>query len=120
MEEQPKGLKFLQGIPGVLASNVSIFIFIFLFVYLVIFGVLGLFVDWLAPSEGAQLVLGNYTNVTSALGAAIAAGASTQRLSETRKLHHSHEELRGLVEGLHRKVDKMSHDKPGEAPDCNK
>jgi len=108
MDEQTKGPKFLQAIPGILASNISIFIFIFLFIYLVIFGLVGLFVDWLAPSAAAQLVLGNYTNVTSALGAAIAAGASTQHLSQVRKLHHSHEELKHLIEGLHHKIDKMS------------
>jgi len=107
MDEQQKGPKFLQAIPGILASNISIFIFIFLFIYLVIFGLIGLFVSQLAPTAEAQLVLGNYTNVTSALGAAIAAGASTQHLSQVRKLHHKHEELKSLIEGLHTKVDKM-------------
>ena len=107
MDEQQKGPKFLQAIPGILASNVSIFIFIFLFIYLVIFGVIGIFVDWLAPTDNMQLILGNYTNVTSALGAAIAAGASTQHLTQVRKLHHKHEELKSLIEGLHTKVDKI-------------
>jgi len=100
--------RFLQAIPRILASTVSIFIFIFLFVYLVLFGFVGLFIDWLAPTEGMQLILGNYTNVTSALGAAIAAGASTQHLTQVRKLRHSHAELKSLVLALHDKMDTMN------------
>jgi len=106
--EQPHQPRFLQAIPRILASTISIFIFIFLFVYLVLFGIAGLFIDWLAPSDDMQLIFGNYTNVTSALGAAIAAGASTQHLTQVRKLRHGHDELKALVLDLHSKVDKLS------------
>ena len=105
LAQQPR---FLQAIPRILASTVSIFIFIFLFVYLVLFGIAGLFIDWLAPSDSMQLIFGNYTNVTSALGAAIAAGASTQHLTQVRKLRSGHDELKTLVLDLHSKVDKLS------------
>jgi len=107
MEEQTSKPKILQAIPGILSSNVSIFIFIFLFIYLVVFGLVGLFVKGLAPSADMQLVLGNYTNVTSALGAAIAAGASTHSVNQMRRLHNRHEELRQLVESLHTKIDQI-------------
>ena len=103
--------KFLQAIPRILASKVSIFIFLFLFVYLVIFGLIGLWVKWLAPSASAQLVLGNYTNVTSALGAAIAAGASTQHLIQVKKLKSNHDELVESVKDLHRKIDTLNSKK---------
>ena len=114
--------KFFAAIPRALASNVSIFIFLFLFIYLVIFGILGLFAKTFAPSSDIQLILGNYTNVTSALGAAIAAGASTKHLSQMKKLNarHAaikksvddltahHEDLRKSLESLHEKIDKLA------------
>ena len=100
--------KILNAIPRILSSKISIFIFIFLFIYLVIFGLVGLFIEWLAPSTSAQLILGNYTNVTSALGAAIAAGASTQHLSQAKKLNENHDNLKKSVDELHAKVDKLS------------
>ena len=100
--------KFLAAIPRLLSSNVSIFIFVFLFIYLVIFGLIGIFVKGLAPSSYAQLFLGNYTNVTSALGAAIAAGASTAVHSSVKKLHSRHDDLKKSLDELHAKVDKLS------------
>ena len=104
--------KFLGKIPELLSSNVSIFIFLFLFIYLVLFGVIGLFSTWFAksfaPSANMQLVLGNYTNVTSALGAAIAAGASTATHASLKKLHNKHDDLRQRVEDLHQKIDSLT------------
>jgi len=103
--------KFLAAIPQLLSSNVSIFIFLFLFIYLVVFGLIGLFVKAVAPSANAQLILGNYTNVTSALGAAIAAGASTAAHSSIKKLHATHDDLKKSLDELHAKVDKLSQKK---------
>lgn len=100
--------KLFQVIPRVLSSNVSIFIFIFLFVYLVVFGLIGLFAKAVAPSSEAQLILGNYTNVTSALGAAIAAGASTAVHSSVKKLHARHDKLERSLAELHTKIDKLA------------
>lgn len=100
--------KFIDLIPRVLSSTPAIFIFLFLFVYLVIFGLIGIFAKNLAPSADMQLVLGNYTNVTSALGAAIAAGASTAVHSSVKKLHARHDELKKSLEDLHAKIDKLS------------
>lgn len=106
----------LGAIPKALSSKLSIFIFIGLFIYLFGFGVLGLFFKSFEPSNTMQLVLGNYTNVTSATGASIAAGAGLTTvattatvLSHVRKnnkkydeLKQSHDEMRKLVDEIHR------------------
>ncbi|HEY8998699.1 MAG TPA: hypothetical protein VIM53_00050 [Candidatus Saccharimonadales bacterium] len=101
--------KVLSSIPKALSSKPSIFIFIGLFVYLFGFGVLGLFFTALEPSARMQLILGNYTNVTSAAGASIAAGAGVATLTHVRKnnrkydeLKRSHDEMRKLVDEIHR------------------
>lgn len=69
---------FLTSIPKVLSSKTSIIIFLLLFVYLVVFGIIGLLpaLKVLEPSNTAQLILGNYTNVLSALGAVLSLLAS--------------------------------------------
>jgi cell division protein FtsB len=100
--------KFLEFIPRALSSTVSIFIFIFLFVYLILFGLIGLVATSIAPSAEAQLILGNYTNVTSALGAAIAAGASTAVHASVKKLHRRHDRLEASINELHGKIDKLT------------
>lgn len=100
--------RFFDWIPKVLSSPAAIFIFLFLFVYLVIFGIIGFFVKPLAPSNDMQLILGNYTNVTSALGAAIAAGASTAHVAQMKELHKKHDELTKSIQDLHAKVDKLN------------
>ena len=105
----------LEAIPRMLSSKPSIFIFIGLFVYLVGFGVLGLWIKSLEPSSTLQLVLGNYTNVTSATGASIAAGAGLTTVATTAtvlthvrktnkrydELKKSHDELRKMVGEIH-------------------
>jgi uncharacterized coiled-coil DUF342 family protein len=68
-----------------------------------------------------QLVLGNYTNVTSALGAAISAGAATAAHKSVQKLHekndaltasitklqNKHDEIHDSLQHLHEKIDKI-------------
>ena len=112
---------FLSMIPRVLSSKVSIVIFIGLFVYLVGFGVVGLWIPAVEPSATLQLILGNYTNVTSATGASIAAGAGTAAVATSAavlthvrhnnkkydELKQSHDEMRKLVEEIHAKVHKQ-------------
>jgi amino acid permease len=107
--------KLLGLVPRALSSKTSIIIFIGLFIYLVGFGLIGLFVKSLEPSDTMQLVLGNYTNVTSATGASIAAGAglttvatTTAVLTHVRKnskkydeLKKSHDEMSLLVKEMH-------------------
>lgn len=102
--------KFLSKIPGVLSSRVSIFIYLFLFFYLVIFAIVCTVVPAMsgqAPSSDIQLVLGNYTNVLSALGASIAAGTGVAIHQKTKELHQKHDELSSSVQELHRKIDRL-------------
>ncbi|MDR2512031.1 MAG: hypothetical protein LBC89_06220 [Bacteroidales bacterium] len=71
---------FLNKILQWLSSKVSIWIYVLLFVYLVIFTVVTLLLPalhHLAPSENAQLVLGNYTKVLSVLSASVVAVTGT-------------------------------------------
>jgi len=98
----------LQKIPAALSSPVSVFIFIFLFVYLFIFGLIGLAIKGLAPSSDTQLVFGNYTNVLSALGAALAAGGTAKHTQSLKDLHKKHDDLQVSLQELHDKVDKLS------------
>lgn len=79
----------LDAIPRLLASTVAITFLVLLFFYLVVLGAIGLFIPDLEPSVAAQLVLGNYTNVTSAIGASLAASIGTVSLREVRK-HRAH------------------------------
>lgn len=100
--------KFLAKIPQILSSTTSVFIFIFLFVYLVLFGIIGLFWPQFEPSSNVQLVFGNYTNVLSALGAALAAGSGAAHVSNLRELHKRHDDLKASIDDLHKKVDELS------------
>lgn len=100
--------RILGHIPALLSSSVSIFIYIFLFFYLVVFAALAWLIPALhdlAPSSDAQLVLGNYTNVLSALGASIAAGSGAAIHSRIKKMHDNHRQLQGKIDDLHRKMD---------------
>jgi Na+/H+ antiporter NhaC len=93
-------LSLLKAVPRLLASAPAIVFLLLLFVYLVVIGLIGLFVPALEPSATIQLVLGNYTNVTSALGASIAAGAGLTAVHELRthrrKAHIFHEQMRAF------------------------
>ena len=76
---------FLSAFSKGLASKTAIFVLIFIGIYIIGFGVLGLVFKSLEPSVNTQLLLGNYTNVTSALGATIAAGASVATYHHVKK-----------------------------------
>ena len=100
----------LAKIPSVLASGPSIFIYLFLFFYLVIYAFVCLLVPRLAPyapSNDVQLIMGNYTNVLSALGASLAAGTGATAHRSIRKLHEKHDMLHSTIEELHKKLDRL-------------
>ncbi|MDR0798632.1 MAG: hypothetical protein LBN18_02595, partial [Dysgonamonadaceae bacterium] len=87
---------------------------VFLFFYLVIFALFCGFIPFLGhfiPSDNVQLILGNYTNVLSALGASIAAGSGVVIHNKITKLHEHHRKLQDTIESLHEKIDKLSKDK---------
>ncbi len=97
-----------------LSSKVSIFIYLFLFCYLVIVALIAYAVPALssmAPTQDAQLILGNYTNVLSALGASIAAGTGVAIHGKIKDLHEGHRKLQDRIEELHDKLDRMSAEK---------
>lgn len=109
---------WLDKIPALLASRISIFIYLFLFFYLVVFAFLTFVIPSLKsaqPSENTQLILGNYTNVLSALGASLAAGSGTAIHSSLSKLHKKHddmhEDLAQKIEALHQKIETLENEK---------
>lgn len=112
---------FLEKIPALLASKISIFIYLFLFFYLVVFAVLTMWLPALKnvqPSANIQLILGNYTNVLSALGASLAAGSGTlihHSLSTLHKKHDTmHDEMQKTIAELHEKIDRLERLKQKE------
>jgi len=118
--EKKNGL--LTKIPAILASTPSIFIYLFLFFYLVIFALLCLVIpsmNSLAPSSDVQLIMGNYTNVLSALGASLAAGTGAVTHNSMRKLHQKHDVLHETIRELHQKIDKMEKEKSGAIKNIN-
>jgi predicted phage tail protein len=72
--------RILQYVPRALSSHLHIVFLIGLGLYLVVLPILGIKV-----SSFAELVGGNYTNITSDLGACIAAGGTLPLVSRNRK-----------------------------------
>jgi hypothetical protein len=70
----------LQYVPRALSSHIHIVFLIGLGVYLIVLPILGAKV-----SSFAELVGGNYTNITSDLGACIAAGGTLHLVSRNRQ-----------------------------------
>lgn len=100
----------MQRLAKMLSSKVSIIIYLFLFVYLVVFALLAALVPALsgiAPSADTQLIMGNYTNVLSALGASIAAGAGVAAHRSVKRLHDRHDALQKSIAELHAKLDRL-------------
>ena len=100
----------LAKLPAILSSGPSIFIYLFLFFYLVLYALLCILIPPLAPfapSNAVQLIMGNYTNVLSALGASLAAGTGVAVHSSLRGLHKKHDLLHATIEELHKKIEKL-------------
>lgn len=85
--------RILTAVPRLLASMPHIIGLIILGFWLVVFPALGI----VHPSAETELIGGNYTNVTSDIGACIAAGGTIHIVRQHHKLHE-------LVERLHRKL----------------
>jgi len=93
-------VKVLGVVPRALSSKPHIIFLALLGVYLVILPLLSVHV-----SAFAELVGGNYTNVTSDLGACIAAGGTIHILRSHREHRQEIRRLESLVMDLHRKID---------------
>ncbi|MGH3275526.1 MAG: hypothetical protein ACRDNZ_14540 [Streptosporangiaceae bacterium] len=80
--------RVLGRLPGILSSKPVIIFGILLFCYLFLYaGIATLLGHPGAVSANTQLILGNYTNVSSSVGAGIAAGAGLTLLKRQRKVH---------------------------------
>ncbi len=98
-EPQSRLARILGVVPRALSSKPHIIFLACLGIYLVLLPLFQVHV-----SAFSELVGGNYTNVTSDLGACIAAGG-TIHLIKTNKAHKKEiEKLRSLVEAIHEKL----------------
>ena len=80
--------ELLGRLPNLLSSRPVILFGIFLFFYLFIFAGIATLLGYPnAVSTNTQLILGNYTNVSSSVGAGIAAGASLTLVKRQRHAH---------------------------------
>jgi hypothetical protein len=104
--------RFLGKLPNVLSSKPVIIFGIILFCYLFLYaGIASLLGHAGAVSANTQLILGNYTNVSSSVGAGIAAGAGLTLLKRQNRTHRltvaAHDaalEAKTLAEETHRIV----------------
>jgi len=93
--------RILGYVPRVLASKPHIIFLALLGVYLVILPLVSVHV-----SAFAELVGGNYTNVTSDLGACIAAGGTLHLIASHREHRREIDRLHELLTELHAKLDR--------------
>jgi hypothetical protein len=104
--------RLLGKLPNVLSSKPVIIFGIILFCYLFLYaGISSLLGHAGAVSANTQLILGNYTNVSSSVGAGIAAGAGLTLLKRQNRTHRltvaAHDaalEAKTLAEETHRIV----------------
>lgn len=83
-------------VPRFLASHYHVLWLISLGIYLIVLPMCGVHV-----SNFAELVGGNYTNVTSDIGACIAAGGTLHLIGHVRKQNQVIDELRHLIGEIH-------------------
>jgi hypothetical protein len=111
--------RILQWIPRLLSSKPHVVLLTLLGVYLVILPLLGVNV-----SPKSELIGGNYTNVTSDIGACIAAGGTLHLISQGRKRQRIEEERLRLLREVHSLLHhvhasaaaELGHTEPPPAP----
>lgn len=89
--------KVLGFVPRALSSHVHVILLMVLGVYLIILPLLGVNV-----SAKSELIGGNYTNVTSDIGACIAAGGTLTLIAHSRKRSRLDAERKKLAEASHK------------------
>jgi hypothetical protein len=87
----------LQWVPRILASKPHVIVLMGLGIYLIVLPLAGIRV-----SADAELIGGNYTNVTSDIGACIAAGGTLHLIGQGRKRRRIEEERLRLARETHR------------------
>ena len=89
--------QILGVVPRALASHAHIIWLLGLGIYLIVLPLLGVHV-----SSSAELIGGNYTNVTSDLGACIAAGGTLKLVQQQRKRNRAAEAAELAAAAAHR------------------
>lgn len=89
--------QILQWVPRILSSKPHVLMLMGLGIYLIVLPILGVTV-----TAKAELIGGNYTNVTSDIGACIAAGGTLHLVGQSRKRRRIDEERLMLARETHR------------------
>ena len=97
--------KALQWVPRILSSKPHVIVLVGLGIYLIVLPLAGVNV-----SAKSELIGGNYTNVTSDIGACIAAGGTLHLISQNRKRRRTEEERLRLAQETHRLLHYVCHD----------
>jgi len=105
--DQPKSAldRVLQWVPRVLSSKPHVIALVGLGIYLIVLPLAGVNV-----SARSELIGGNYTNVTSDIGACIAAGGTLHLISQNRKRTRMEEQRLRLAQETHRLLHYVCHD----------
>jgi len=111
-DDPPQGWfdRALQWIPRVLSSKPHVVFLSLLGVYLVLLPLFGVVV-----SAHAELIGGNYTNVTSDIGACIAAGGTLHLIRQGRRRMKAEEERTRLLRDIHGLLHDLRPHLPGAA-----
>ena len=88
--------RILQWVPRILSSKPHIVVLVLLGLYLIVLPLIGV-----AVSAKSELIGGNYTNVTSDIGACIAAGGTLHLVSQGRRRQKVDEERLRLLTEVH-------------------
>lgn len=89
--------KALAGVPALLSSHLHILWLLGLGFYLIVLPLCGVHVP-----QSAELIGGNYTNVTSDIGACIAAGGTVHLVAQGRKRNRVAEATHKITADLYR------------------
>lgn len=110
-DEEPRSRidSILQWVPRLLSSKPHVVLLMGLGIYLIVLPLVG--VDVSAKSE---LIGGNYTNVTSDIGACIAAGGTLHLVSQNRKRRRLDQERLELTRQTHRLLHAVYAEKARE------
>ncbi len=105
--DEPKSTldRILGWVPRLLSSKPHVIVLIGLGVYLIVLPLVGVNV-----SAKSELIGGNYTNVTSDIGACIAAGGTLHLISQNRKRSRVEAERLRLAQETHRLLHYVCHD----------
>jgi hypothetical protein len=101
--------RILQWIPRVLSSKPHVILLVMLGVYLVVLPLFGVMV-----SNNSELIGGNYTNVTSDIGACIAAGGTLHLINQGRKRMRADAERLRLLQDIHTLLHHVHSDTSSE------